>query len=108
MKHENAGDFWLIGEDIEVKNMAKYRSGPKDNWGVTEGKQRQIFAMLYNEKPLGKRNKMKIECVGNEIKVWVNGKLSNYGFNATVSRGQIAVQAEGVEVEFKKIRLKRL
>jgi hypothetical protein len=29
----------------------------------------------------------------------------NYGTNATASKGQIAVQAEGSEVEFKKILL---
>jgi len=48
---------------------------------------------------------MTIECVGNSIKVWVNGDLVNYGFNATASEGNIAVQAEGSEVEFRKIEL---
>jgi hypothetical protein len=29
----------------------------------------------------------------------------NHGFNATASKGQIAVQAEGSEVEFRKLEL---
>jgi hypothetical protein len=51
---------------------------------------------------------MKIECSGNEIKVWVNGVFVNHGFNCTAQKGQIAVQAEGSEVEFRKIVLTSL
>ena len=49
---------------------------------------------------------MIVECVGNEIKVWVNRDLVNYGYNATADSGQIALQAEGSEVEFRKVTLK--
>jgi hypothetical protein len=38
----------------------------------------------------------------------VNGQLVNDGFNCTASKGQIAVQAEGAEVEFRKIDLSSL
>ena len=48
---------------------------------------------------------MAIECKGNEIKVWVNGDMVNHGFNCTAEKGQIAVQAEGSEVEFRKLLL---
>ena len=48
---------------------------------------------------------MVIECFGNEIKVWVNGDLVNYGYDCTANKGQIAVQAEGSEVEFRKLEL---
>jgi len=41
MMHENAGDFWCIVEDIEVPDMVS-RRGPKENWGITEGKERRI------------------------------------------------------------------
>jgi hypothetical protein len=37
--------------------------------------------------------------------VWENGDLVNYGYNATASKGHIAVQAEGSEVEFRKLEL---
>ena len=42
MYHENAGDFWCIVENIEVDNMVE-RRGPKEEWGVTEGKKRRIL-----------------------------------------------------------------
>ncbi len=46
-----------------------------------------------------------IECVGDNIKVWVNGHLVNHGTNCTAIKGQIALQAEGSEVEFRKLEL---
>jgi hypothetical protein len=35
----------------------------------------------------------------------VNGDLVNYGFDCTAKEGQLAVQAEGSEVEFRKLEL---
>lgn len=105
MMHDNAGDFWCIVEDIEVENMEE-RRGPKEDWGITEGKARRIKNLTDDsENPLGEWNHMTIECLKNKIKVWVNGDMVNYGYNATVDYGQIALQAEGAEVEFRKIEL---
>ncbi len=105
MMHENAGDFWCIVEDIKVENMEE-RRGPKENWGITEGKERRVKNLTDNsEKPLGEWNKMTIECRGDKIKVWVNGDMVNDGFGATAQKGQIALQAEGAEVEFRKVDL---
>lgn len=105
MMHENAGDFWCIVEDITAPDM-ETRRGPKNNWGITEGKERRIRNLTDgSEKPLGEWNSMTIECLRDAIKVWINGDLVNYGTNCTAQKGQIAVQAEGAEVEFRKIAL---
>jgi hypothetical protein len=105
MMHENAGDFWCILEDIQVENMEE-RRGPKANWGITAGKDRRIRNLTNNsEKPLGEWNTMIVECKGNEIKVWVNGDMVNNGFDCSAQKGQIALQAEGSEVEFRKVDL---
>ncbi len=105
MEHQNAGDFWCIVEDISVPDMEK-RRGAKEKWGITEGKERRIINLTDgSEKPLGEWNTMVIECLGNAVKVWVNGTLVNYGTDATVSKGQIALQAEESEVEFRKVAL---
>lgn len=105
MMHENAGDFWCIVEDIKVENMLA-RRGPKEEWGITEGKKRRILNLTDgSENPVGEWNSMRIECLENTIKVWVNGDLVNYGYDATAQRGQIALQAEGSEVEFRKVAL---
>lgn len=105
MMHSNAGDFWCIQEDIQVNDMEK-RRGPKENWGVSEGKERRILNLTDDsEKPLGEWNRMKIKCEGDRVTVWVNGILVNDGYGATAQRGQIALQAEGAEVEFKRLIL---
>jgi hypothetical protein len=105
MEHQNAGDFWCIVEDITTPDM-EARRGPKENWGGTEEKLRNIKNLSDNaENPPGQWNNMVIECVQKEIKVWVNGDLVNYGYDCTADKGQIAIQAEGSEVEFRNIML---
>ena len=51
---------------------------------------------------------MIIECKGDEITVWVNDDLVNHGYECTATEGQIAIQAEGSEVEFRKLDLTKL
>lgn len=105
MMHENAGDFWVIVEDITVPDMVE-RRGPEEEWGITEGKRRRIVNLTDgSENPVGEWNTMTIEAVGDEVKVWVNGDLVNHGFGSTATEGQIAVQAEGSEVEFSQLLL---
>lgn len=107
MHHQNAGDFWCIGENIEVVDMDARRPKGKDQkFGGTEKDARRILNLTDgSEKPVGEWNKMVIECQGNDLKVWVNGDMVNHGTNCTASKGQIALQAEGVEVEFKGLVL---
>lgn len=105
MQHQDAGDFWCIEEDITVANMEAQR-GPKEKWGVSAGKGRRIKNLTDDsEKPLGEWNSMRIECFKDQVRVWVNGILVNDGYNCTATKGQIALQAEGAEVEFRKIVL---
>lgn len=105
MQSGDAGDFWCIVENITVPNMVE-RRGPEESWGIVEGKNRRIVNLTDDsEKPLGEWNTMKIECVTDTVKVWVNNNLVNYGYNCTATKGQIAVQAEGAKVEFRKIDL---
>jgi lysophospholipase L1-like esterase len=105
MNHEHAGDFWCICEDVAVPDMVA-RRGNEQDWGVTEGKLRRILNLTDgSEKPVGQWNQMVIECLGDSIKVWVNGDLVNHGTKCTATKGQIALQAEGSEVEFRKLLL---
>lgn len=108
LMHGNAGDFWCIEEDIAVENMVE-RRGPKELWGVNGDKKRRILNLTDDsEKPLREWNHVKIKCEGNRITVWINGDLVNDGFDVTAAKGQIALQAEGAEVEFKNIVLSKL
>lgn len=105
MMHENAGDFWCIAEDITVPDM-EARRGPKESWGVDGDKNRRILNLTDgSEKPVGEWNTMVVECVADTIRVWVNDQLVNLGYNCTATLGQIALQAEGSELEFRKVEL---
>ena len=107
MMSGDAGDFWCIQEDIKVPDMEKRRPRkPSEKWGGAEGDARRILNLTDgSEKPLGEWNTMVIEARGRTIKVWVNGALVNDGFGATAESGKIAVQAEGTEVEFRKLEI---
>lgn len=102
MKHENVGDFWCFQEDIEVPNMEE-RRGPKENWGSTDGTLRNIKKLVDAENLVGEWNNLVIECVGDEVKVWLNDTLVNYGYNCTSQKGKIALQSEGSKIEFKRV-----
>jgi hypothetical protein len=105
MMHQNAGDFWCIVEDITVPDM-EVRRGPKEKWGIVEGKNRRIKNLTDDsENAPGEWNTMVIECLDDAVMVWVNGDLVNHGFACTANRGQIALQAEGSEVEFRSLIL---
>jgi len=110
MQSGSAGDFWCIEENIEVPDMEERRprkEGQKYGGGSKDA--RHIRNLTDNsEKPLGEWNRMVIECRGDEVKVWVNDDFVNHGFNSTASSGKIALQAEGTEVEFRKVVLTKL
>jgi 3-keto-disaccharide hydrolase len=105
MMHENAGDFWCIKENIEVPDMEKRRPRREgQQWGGSEPDARRILNLTDgSEKPAGEWNTLIVEARDRGIKVWVNGDLVNEGFNCTASRGRIALQAEGSEVEFRRV-----
>lgn len=60
------------------------------------------------EKPVGEWNK--VECVveGDEITIYLNGKLVNHATQVKPSRGRIQIQSEGAEVFFRKVELRPL
>ncbi len=107
LMHGNAGDFWCIEENIEVPDMEKRRPRKKgQNFGGGLNDARHIRNLTDDsENPLGEWNTMTIVCRGDEIIVHVNGDLVNHGTKATATAGKIALQAEGAEVEFRKIEL---
>ena len=107
MNSGHAGDFWCIEENIEVPDMATRRPRKEgQKYGGSEGDARRILNLTDNsEKPLGEWNTMVVEARGRTLKVWVNGDLVNEGFNSTADRGQLAIQAEGAEVEFRRVQI---
>ena len=107
MNSGDAGGFWCIGENIEVPDMEKRRPRKEgQNFGGTAADARRILNLTDDsEKPLGEWNTMVIECKNDEVIVHVNGVLVNHGTKSTATSGKLAIQAEGTEVEFRKVDL---
>jgi Domain of Unknown Function (DUF1080) len=94
-----------------VPDMEKRRprKDPAQAFGGNATDARRIINMTDgSEKPLGEWNIMQIECKGDEVIVHVNGTLVNHGSKSTATSGRIALQAEGSEVEFRKVELTRI
>lgn len=92
-----SGDFWIIGTEIDVENEASRR---KDR--------RHLNLTDDSEKPLGEWNRMEITCRGDEVLVKVNGKLVNHATNCSETKGAIALQSEGMPIEYRKVELRPL
>jgi hypothetical protein len=90
----NAGDFWLIGTDLDVPDEAK-RTEDRRRVNLTDG----------TEKTPGKWNHMDIVCRGDEIIVKINGVLVNHATKANVTQGAISLQSEGTPIEFRQVTL---
>ena len=101
------GDFWCNMENIEVIDMEKRRSRKKgQKFGGGKNDARHISKLTHQpEKSLGEWNTMVVECKDKEVKVWINEVLVNHGTKATTNQGKIAIQADGTEVEFRKIEV---
>ena len=92
-----AGDFWVIGTDLDVENEAARKEGRRHK-NLTDG----------SEKPVGQWNKMEIVAKGNTLTVYVNGVLVNKATNLTQSKGAISLQSEGAPAMFRNIYLEPL
>jgi len=94
---DNAGDFWVIGTDLDVPNEETRKKGRR-HLNLTDG----------SEKPVGQWNQMVIEARGDTLKVWVNGDLVNEATNLSQTKGTICLQSEGAEIHFRNIYLEPL
>lgn len=97
--HPNAGDFIYIGETIDVPDaqlpvdMSGWRVRLRDN--LTDD----------SEKPPGQWNRMHVKVRRDSVTVWVNGDLVNHGTNPSVTSGAICFQAEGANLQYRKMRI---
>jgi hypothetical protein len=60
------------------------------------------------ERPTGEWNDYRITCRGGSIVVAVNGRVVNEGKDCNLTRGRVALQSEGTEIEFKDITVRML
>lgn len=97
LAHGNAGDFWVIGTDLDVPNEEPRKKG-----------RRHLNLTDDSEKLLGEWNRMEITCHGDEILVKVNDQVVNRAENCSATQGAISLQSEGTQIEFRKVELRPL
>lgn len=92
LAHDNAGDFWTVGETLTVAD-----SQPQGRrWWKKGGS---------NENPPGEWNTALIRCEDRKVTVWINGKLMNEGTGLSATKGAICLQGELGTVHFRKVVL---
>lgn len=91
--HENAGDFWIIGETLSVANS-------------TPQGRRWLKRQESAENKPGEWNTMRIRCEADKVSVWVNDTLMNEATALSATQGAICLQSEGAEIHFRKVELK--
>lgn len=97
LQSKEAGDFWVIGESVRVKDAQKRTKGRR-TVNYTDG----------SEKALGQWNTMIVQARGDTITVYINGDLVNQAWDASASSGAICLQAEGTAIEYRKVQIRPL
>lgn len=105
---ENAGDFWVIGDDVDVtvEDDAVRRRTRRP--GDLHGHRRIPGRLDGLEREPGEWNHMRVRCDGDEIVVHVNGVEVNRGIDCTVHEGAFALQSEGRRIEFRRVVVREL
>lgn len=120
-KADNSGIFLHINPPdkvwpacIEAQGQHNRQGDLRMNGGATckghdtsETKNADMQA-ASNEKPPGEWNIFGIECSGDSIRLWTNGKLMNQIAGCSLSAGAVGIQSEGGEIEVRKIYLEPL
>jgi hypothetical protein len=103
-----AGDLWLIADKENKLPKLEIAADRKDEKNK-EG--RHYFRLNKDEKiekEFGEWNQYEITCKGGDVNLVVNGKAVNEGKNGELKKGRIALQSEGVPIEFKDIEMKAI
>jgi hypothetical protein len=96
-----AGDMWLNTPPATTITVKDSQRDPK----AVRLVHRLVAA---EEKTFGEWNHYEITCRGGDITLVVNGKTVNEGKDCNLTRGRIALQAEGTEIHFKDVEIKSL
>lgn len=97
LQSKDAGDFWVIGESIRVKD-AEQRTKDRRTINYTDD----------SENELGQWNTLVVQARGDTVKVFINGTLVNEAWDCSASGGAICLQAEGTAIEYRKVQIRPL
>ncbi len=120
------GDFILVGGRHQPSMTEEVREGPKGELYWQEGgksvtRERVRFdwygrdpewkdvagfrGKVNVEMPVGEWNRSEVICDGDTVKNILNGKVMNYGMNASHTFGKIQLQSEGAEIWIRRVEI---
>ncbi|MDE3068894.1 MAG: DUF1080 domain-containing protein [Verrucomicrobiota bacterium] len=108
----NSGVFIRTSADGAVWYQAQVASVGGFLFGDTPvGGKRERFQTTSKEnrmKPAGEWNSLEVTARGKKLTVWLNGAVTAEFGQCGVSKGYIALEAEGHRIEFRNLRLKEI
>jgi len=112
LQEGNAGDFIAMAPDVVFAELVALREKSAAEAGADEAaKQRALGARRLSrtqpssERPIGEWNTYEIVCRGDRVELTVNGVRQNTATALTLSAGAIALQSEGMPIEFRRVDL---
>jgi len=90
MMHQNAGDFWCIGDFPMTTDPDRTRG-------------RNTRHRFVNERPIGAWNRYEVIVDGDTVTLVVNDEVLNVATDVERVAGWIALQSEGAEIHFGEV-----
>jgi hypothetical protein len=98
VQETDCGDFWLVDSTSLTVNGKHY----------PPTKNQQVVKTSDHEKPSGAWNTIEVIAKDGMCMHLVNGALVNFGTDANVREGRIAIQSEGAEIYYRNILVRKL
>jgi len=83
-------------------------AGPDGEYVVGNPESSRSFPTKRLTRPHGEWNHYYVRAINGEVRLWVNGEEVNGGRDCRPAEGYLALEAEGAEVSFRNLRVRRL
>ena len=101
----NGDLYWQEGGTTVTREKVRFDWYGRDpEWKDVEG----FRGKQDLEKPVGEWNRSEVICDGDTLKNILNGKVVNFGTNASHTFGKIQLQSEGAEIWIRRVELQPL
>lgn len=98
----NGEIYWQEGGKAVTRDRARFDWYGRDpQWKDVAG----FRGKESVEMPMGEWNRSEVICDGDTLKNILNGKVVNYGTNASHTFGKIQLQSEGAEIWIRRVEL---
>lgn len=103
------GDVFPVGDSKMTAFTPEITyEGPKGPYVVGNPKSSRSFPTKRLTRAHGEWNHYYVRAINGEVRLWVNGEEVNGGRDCRPAEGYLALEAEGAEVSFRNLRIRRL